>query len=99
HPRALPPFPTRRSSDLFPIADPALAPRIAPRPAEDHRFFQALLEGIAGVEALAYRRLEALGAPTLRRVISIGGGARNAAWATIRSEEHTSELQSRENLV
>ncbi|MGY4309658.1 sugar (pentulose or hexulose) kinase [Bradyrhizobium sp. USDA 4369] len=77
-------YPLPKPGERFPIADPALAPRIAPRPAEDHRFFQALLEGIAGVEALAYRRLEALGAPTLRRVISIGGGARNAAWATIR---------------
>ncbi|MFN5569462.1 MAG: FGGY-family carbohydrate kinase [Bradyrhizobium sp.] len=78
-------YPLPKPGERFPIADPALAPRIAPRPAEDHRFFQALLEGIAGVEALAYRRLEALGAPTLRRVISIGGGARNAAWATIRA--------------
>jgi hypothetical protein len=47
-------------------------------------FFQGLLEGVAAVEALAYRRLGELGAPPLRRVISIGGGAKNAAWSAIR---------------
>ncbi len=77
-------YPLPKPGERFPIADPALAPRIAPRPSEDHRFFQALLEGIASVEALAYRRLAQLGAPPLRRVISIGGGAKNAAWTEIR---------------
>jgi sugar (pentulose or hexulose) kinase len=61
-----------------------LAARITPRPVEEHRFFQALLEGVASVEALAYQRLAGLGAPHLRRVISIGGGARNEAWTEIR---------------
>ncbi|MGJ4945532.1 FGGY-family carbohydrate kinase [Bradyrhizobium sp. HKCCYLS1011] len=77
-------YPLPKPGERFPIADPALAPRITPRPSEDRRFFQALLEGIAAVEALAYRRLMQLGAPTLRRVISIGGGAKNAAWTDIR---------------
>ncbi|WFU78280.1 FGGY-family carbohydrate kinase [Bradyrhizobium sp. CIAT3101] len=77
-------YPLPKPGERFPIADPALPARITPRPAEDHRFFQALLEGIAGVEALAYQRLAELGAPKLRRVISIGGGAKNAAWTEIR---------------
>lgn len=77
-------YPLAKPGERFPIADPTLAARITPRPAEDHRFFQALLEGIAMVEALAYHRLAALGAPPLRRVISIGGGAKNAAWSAIR---------------
>ncbi len=77
-------YPLPKPGERFPIADPTLAPRTTPRPAEDHRFFQALLEGVASVEALAYRRLAALGAPPLRRVVSIGGGAKNAAWTEIR---------------
>ncbi|MGY3451459.1 FGGY-family carbohydrate kinase [Bradyrhizobium sp. USDA 4353] len=77
-------YPLPKPGERFPIADPTLAPRVTPRPAEDHRFFQALLEGITGVEALAYQRLQALGAPSLRRVISIGGGAKNASWSRIR---------------
>ncbi len=77
-------YPLPKPGERFPIADPSLPARTTPRPVEDHRFFQALLEGIASVEALAYQRLAALGAPPLRRVISIGGGAKNAAWTEIR---------------
>lgn len=77
-------YPLPKPGERFPIADPDLAPRFDPRPAEDHRFFQGLLEGIASVEALAYQRLALLGAPPLRRVISIGGGVRNEAWTGIR---------------
>lgn len=77
-------YPLPRPGERFPIADPGLAPRVSPRPADDVMFFQGLLEGIAAIEARAYRRLGELGAPALRRVISIGGGARNAAWSAIR---------------
>jgi sugar (pentulose or hexulose) kinase len=77
-------YPLPKPGERFPIADPNLAARITPRPAEPLRFFQGLLEGIASVEALAYQRLALLGAPALRRVISIGGGAKNAPWTEIR---------------
>jgi len=77
-------YPLPKPGERFPIADPNLAPRVTPRPADDVVFFQGLLEGVAAVEALAYRRLGELGAPPLRRVISIGGGAKNAAWSAIR---------------
>jgi sugar (pentulose or hexulose) kinase len=77
-------YPLPRPGERFPIADPKLAARLTPIPAENHIFFQALLEGIASVEADAYRHLALLGAPALRRVISIGGGAKNDAWTAIR---------------
>jgi sugar (pentulose or hexulose) kinase len=77
-------YPLPKPGERFPISDPQLAPRVAPRPADDVQFFQGLLEGIAAVEGLAYQALGDLGAPTLQRVISIGGGARNAAWTAIR---------------
>ena len=77
-------YPLPKVGERFPIADPGLAARVSPRPAEDDRFFQGLLEGIASIEGLAYRQLALLGAPPLRRVISIGGGARNEAWTSIR---------------
>ncbi len=70
--------------ERFPIADPAL--RFEPaRPADDARFLQGLLEGIADVEAEAYARLQALGAPALRSLRSVGGGAANEAWTRIRA--------------
>lgn len=77
-------YPLPRPGERFPISDPMLPARVTPRPAEDYRFFQGLLEGIACVEARAYRQLALLGAPALRRVISTGGGARSDAWTAIR---------------
>jgi len=78
-------YPLPAPGERFPIDDPSLQPRLAPRPREDLRFFQGLLEGIARVEANGYRRLQALGAPAPTRVLSIGGGATNAGWTRIRA--------------
>jgi D-ribulokinase len=77
-------YPLLRPGERFPINDPHLEPRLAPRPVERERFFQAVLEGIGEVEALAYNRLRELGAPPLKSVRSIGGGAANPAWTKIR---------------
>ena len=77
-------YPLNRPGERFPIADPALPPRLAPRPASDAAFLHGLFDGIAGIEALGYRRLAELGAPPLRAVRSVGGGARNPVWTRIR---------------
>ncbi len=77
--------PLPRPGERFPVADPALAPRESPRPDDDAAFLHGLLEGVARVEALGYRRLAELGAPRLRSVRSVGGGARNATWTAIRA--------------
>ena len=53
------PLPGR--GERFPVADPALEFEPEPRPADDARLFQALLEGIAEVEARAYALLAQLG--------------------------------------
>ena len=78
-------YPLPGVGERFPIADPALAPRTTPRPARDANFLHALFEGIAGIEALAFQRLAELGAPPLRAVRSVGGGAANPVWARIRA--------------
>jgi sugar (pentulose or hexulose) kinase len=70
--------------ERFPVNDPDLAPRIDPRPADDAVFFQALLEGIATIEELGYARLSELGAPVLKSVRTVGGGAANPVWTRIR---------------
>jgi D-ribulokinase len=77
-------YPLLRPGERFPINDPQWPPRLAPRPADRALFFQAVLEGIGEIEALAYRRLRELGAPALNSVRSVGGGASNAAWTRIR---------------
>jgi sugar (pentulose or hexulose) kinase len=77
-------YPLPARGERFPIRDPEMTDVIEPRPADEAMFFQGLLEGIAKIEALAYRRLAELGAPAARRILTVGGGARNAAWTKIR---------------
>jgi len=78
-------YPLPSAGERFPIADPALAPREGPRPADDVVFLHGMLESIARIEAAAYRRLADLGAPLAGRVFTVGGGARNPAWTAIRA--------------
>ena len=77
-------YPLPGPGERFPVNDPTLVARIEPRPEDDVRFFQGLLEGLAGIERLAYQRLAELGAPPSRSVRTVGGGAKNAAYTRIR---------------
>jgi len=87
-------YPLPSAGERFPINDPALAPRIAPRPADDVEFFQGLLEGIAAVEARGYRLLAELGAPYPARVQSVGGGASSEPWRMIRAHQLNTDVSS-----
>ncbi len=77
-------YPLPGPGERFPVADPDLAPRLAPRPDDDVRFFQGLLEGIARIEARGYQLLAELGAPAPVSVRTVGGGARNEPWRRLR---------------
>ncbi len=77
-------YPLPAPGERFPVNDPALMPRMAPRPADDAKFLQGLFEGMAMIEAMGYRRLMELGASPLKKVITAGGGAQNKAWTRIR---------------
>ncbi len=78
-------YPLAKPGERFPISDPEHAPVMWPRPAADSTHLQAMFEGIAQIETQAYARLAELGAPDLRSVRSVGGGAANAAWTRIRA--------------
>ncbi|MDH5184977.1 MAG: FGGY-family carbohydrate kinase, partial [Gammaproteobacteria bacterium] len=80
-------YPLSVSGERFPVKDADYPPRLSPRPDSDIVFFQAILEGIADIERQAYRLLQRLGAPYPKRIISLGGGARNTAWTTIRENK------------
>jgi sugar (pentulose or hexulose) kinase len=77
-------YPLPKPGERFPINDPSMASRVTPKPQDERVFFQGLLEGIAGVEALAYRRLAELGASPLETLRTVGGGAANEPWTRIR---------------
>jgi hypothetical protein len=78
-------YPLPGPGERFPVNDPALQPRTTPRPPDDAKFLQGLLEGIASIEAMGYARLRELGGPALISVRTVGGGARNRAWTRIRA--------------
>lgn len=78
-------YPLLRPGERFPVSDPALQPRLMPRPSNDARFLQGLLEGIAGIEAAGYRRLQELGAPAVTEIVTVGGGAANPQWTALRA--------------
>src|SRR5690606_39983106 len=87
HPRALHPFPTRRSSDLLGITvtdDPLAA------------FAKA--DGVLDFTAPA-ASIEFAGYAAQARIVHVIGTTGFSEEDEARSEEHTSELQSRENLV
>lgn len=77
-------YPLLTKGERFPVSDPDMAPRLSPRPASDVVFLAGLLEGIAAIEKLAYKRLGELGAPRLRSIRSVGGGAKNPVWRDMR---------------
>ncbi len=86
HPTGLDYYPLLRSGERFPLADPQLAPRLAPRPDNDVTFLQAMLEGIGRIEQQGYQRLAELGAPLPTSIRTVGGGAQNPAWTRIREK-------------
>jgi len=77
-------YPLPRSGERFPLNDPALAPRLSPRPDDDAAFLQGMLQGLSRIEADGYARLIELGATPLKSVTSCGGGASNPAWQQMR---------------
>jgi sugar (pentulose or hexulose) kinase len=78
------PLPAR--GERFPVDDPNLEPVLEPRPVSDALYLHGLLEGLARIEAAGWQRLQALGAPPVERVLSVGGGAVNPQWRSIRAQ-------------
>ena len=80
-------YPLVEAGERFPRNDPQLRPVLEPRPDDDVKFFQAMLEGMAAIEAEGYRALADLGAPAPYRVLTAGGGSINTAWRKIRERK------------
>ncbi|MFN3544752.1 MAG: FGGY-family carbohydrate kinase [Thiobacillus sp.] len=76
--------PLSKPGERFPVNNPTLAPRLAPRPADAAEFLHGLLESVARIEARGYALLAELGATPVQRVETAGGGANNPTWTRIR---------------
>ncbi len=77
-------YPLPRPGERFPVKDPALEPRMTPRPGDDAAYLHGLLEGIARIERQCYAVLAERGAPCPERIVTTGGGAANQVWTAIR---------------
>lgn len=78
-------YPLTKPGDRFPINDPTLEPHLSPRPDDPALFLQGLLEGMAQIEADAYRLLQTLGAGDVSLIYTSGGGAQNPVWNQLRA--------------
>jgi len=79
-------YPLVRPGERFPVNDPYLEPRIAPRPESDAVFLQGLFEGIAAIEAKCYKEIEARSGGFPKQILTAGGGAQNDVWGQIRAQ-------------
>ncbi len=79
--------PLIREGERFPVADPQLAPRLTPRPADNAAYFLAVLDSLVRWERHGFAALTAVGAPEVRRLTAVGGGVRNAAWMATRRRD------------
>lgn len=79
-------YPLLEPGERFPINDPSLTPKMDPRPADDAKFLQALFEGMASIEADCYRSIVNRGGSKPFKIITAGGGAKNATWSHIRAQ-------------
>ena len=77
-------YPLPAVGERFPVNDPDLVARLEPLPSDSVTFFQAMLEGIANIEAQGYKLLADLGAPKVAEVRTTGGGSHNKPWQRIR---------------
>lgn len=83
-PSSLKYYPLLKPGERFPINDPNLSPQLQPRPNKPEEFLYGLLESMSRIEALGYQKLQSLGADSIIRVYTAGGGAKNAVWSQIR---------------
>lgn len=91
-------YPLTQKGERFPIADAELTPIMPTRPnckiseiyhshscLKLHQYYVLkILFGMTNVEKTAYKKLEELGLPNIKRIFTVGGGTQNVAWMKIR---------------
>jgi sugar (pentulose or hexulose) kinase len=78
-------YPLARPGERFPVNDPNLPPKMHPRPEDDATFLQAMLEGMAAIEARCYEEIFTRGGSSPSRIYTAGGGAKNAKLTMLRA--------------
>jgi len=73
--------------ERFPVNNPALKPKMTPRPEDDVDFLHALFAAISKIELQGYETLYKLGAPMPTSIRTTGGGAKNQQWEVLRQQK------------
>ncbi|MHB1950639.1 MAG: FGGY-family carbohydrate kinase [Acidiferrobacteraceae bacterium] len=92
-------YPLPGIGERFPVSDPGKRALLEPRPEKPEIFLQAMLEGLADIEAQGYGLLERLGAGHARRIWTSGRAGTNAALWQMRHERLSGVLQSGGQIV
>ena len=80
-------YPLLTPGERFPELNPDLQPRLTPRPNSDADFLQGILSGIADIETKGYQLLQEYSQNKLTSICTVGGGASNQIWQTIRQQQ------------
>jgi len=79
-------LPLNSRGERFPDNNPFLEPILTPRPVSDSLYLHALFEGLARIELKGWEKLYNLTGSLPKRIITIGGGSKNAQWRAIREQ-------------
>ena len=79
-------LPLNCKGERFPVNNPSLEPILEPRPVSDSLYLHALFEGLATIELRGWEKLKEITGSFPKRIITIGGGARNPQWRSIREK-------------
>ena len=77
-------LPLNSKGERFPIDNPYLEPILDPRPVSDSLYLQALFEGLAQIELKGWEKLNSITGSFPKRIVTLGGGAKNPQWRSIR---------------
>jgi len=79
-------LPLNSKGERFPINNSNLEPILNPRPVSDSLYLHALFEGLAKIELRGWEKLSKLTGSVPKKIITIGGGAKNPQWRKIREK-------------
>ncbi len=79
-------LPLNTKGERFPENNPFLKPILRPRPVSDSLYLHALFEGLARIENKGWERLSEISGSRPRKIVTVGGGAKNASWRKIREQ-------------
>ncbi len=79
-------LPLNNRGERFPINNPNLEPILGPRPVSDSHYLHALFEGLANIELKGWQKLHQLTGSLPKKIITVGGGAKNPQWRKIREK-------------